>query len=219
MKIRFSRSEVFSLVMSVVLLCPILYHRFVSVAAAADSSSQGLYEIPLTTIDGEKTSLKPYRNQVLLIVNTASGCGYTPQYAGLEKLYEKYRSKGLVVLGFPSNDFFSQEPGTNSQIKFFCKTNYQVEFPLFEKAPVGGDKIQPLYQYLLSHGEDHSAIGWNFEKILVGRNGQILKRFRSRVSPESDELVQGVEEALRAPVALAPSPSPSPVPKSKMKSK
>jgi glutathione peroxidase len=211
MKIRFPRSLVF--------LIAIAFGFLGSVAHAADSGSQALYEIPLTTIDGEKTSLKPYQNQVLLIVNTASGCGYTPQYAGLEKLYEKYRSQGLVVLGFPSNDFFSQEPGTNSQIKFFCKSNYHVEFPLFEKAPVGGDKIQPLYQYLLSHGEDHSAIGWNFEKILVGRNGQVLKRFRSRVSPESDELVKGVEEALRAPVPMGPSPSPSPTLKSKMKSK
>jgi glutathione peroxidase len=173
-------------------------------ADEASHRSEELYQIPLTTIDGQKTTLKAYQNHVLLIVNTASGCGYTPQYSGLEKLYEKYKTQGLVVLGFPSNDFFYQEPGSNSEIKFFCKANYQIEFPLFAKASVKGNEIQPLYQYLLSHAEDHSSIGWNFEKILVGRDGQVLKRFRSGVTPESDEIVKSVEAALRSPTS-APS--------------
>jgi glutathione peroxidase len=155
-----------------------------------------LFEIPLTTVEGKKTTLKAYKNQVLLIVNTASHCGYTPQYAGLEKLYQKYKGRGLVVLGFPSNDFGRQEPGNNSQIKLFCKSNYEVDFPLFDKAPVGGDQIQPLYTFLLRNAEDHSAVQWNFEKFLVGRDGKVIGRFRSRVTPESPELIESLERAL-----------------------
>ncbi len=167
-------------------------------AVAEVTTSQDLYQIQLTNIDGAKTTLKPYQGQVLLIVNTASGCGYTPQYKGLESLYTRYKSKGLVVLGFPSNDFLYQEPGTNAQIKYFCKSNYQVDFPMFDKASVRGGGAQPLYQYLLNHCEDHSVVRWNFEKYLVGRDGKVVNHFRSGVTPESDELVKSIEEALRA---------------------
>ncbi len=177
--------------------------------APAPGAAQGLYDISVNTIDGQKTTLKPYVNQVMLIVNTASRCGYTPQYTALEKMYEKYKAQGLVVLGFPSNDFLGQEPGTNAQIKLFCQGNYHVDFPLFEKGPVGGDGIQPLYRYLLSHSDDHSAVGWNFEKFLIARDGKILKRFRSSTKPDSEEVVKSVEEALLMPVTPAQTSSKS----------
>ncbi len=189
--------------------------------AEAQKSSE-IYQIPVKTIDGEPTTLRAYQGQVMLIVNTASGCGYTPQYKGLESLYTRYKSKGLVVLGFPSNDFFSQEPGTNAQIKYFCKSTYQVDFPLFDKASVKGDGIQPLFRYLQENSEDHSAVSWNFNKYLVGRDGKILHHWKSGTAPESDELVKAVEEALLVPTpnsevkAMPVSPSKTTDKKSKI---
>jgi glutathione peroxidase len=162
-------------------------------AHAADS----IYAISLKDIDGKSTSLKAYEGKVLLIVNVASKCGYTPQYAGLEALQEKYKGKGLTVLGFPCNQFGGQEPGTNEEIKEFCSSKYQVSFPLFDKIEVNGQHRHPLYLALA--GKDSPFPGdikWNFTKFLVGRDGRILKRFESGVKPDSTELVQAIEAAL-----------------------
>jgi glutathione peroxidase len=161
------------------------------------ASAQSLLAVPLKTIDGASITLAPYQGRVLLLVNTASQCGYTPQYEGLEKLYQKYQSAGLVVLGFPSNDFGSQEPGSNANIKLFCQGTYHVTFPLFEKGSVLGKKMQPLYVALLNESADHSAVQWNFEKFLVSRDGKVVSRFRSGVEPQSDELIRAVGAALR----------------------
>ena len=160
---------------------------------AADS----IYTISLKDIDGKSTSLKSYEGKVLLIVNVASKCGYTPQYAGLEALYEKYRDKGFVVLGFPCNQFGAQEPGTNEEIKTFCSSKYQVTFPLFDKLEVNGPGRHPLYGLLAGARSPFPGdIKWNFNKFLIGRDGKILKRFDSKVKPDSDEMIQAVEKAL-----------------------
>lgn len=160
---------------------------------AADS----IYNITLKDIDGKPTSLKAFEGKVLLVVNVASKCGYTPQYEGLEALQEKYKAKGFSVLGFPCNQFGGQEPGSNEQIKEFCSSKYQVTFPLFDKIEVNGPNRHPLYLALA--GKDSPFPGdikWNFNKFLIGRDGKILKRFDSKVKPDSAELVQAIEQAL-----------------------
>jgi glutathione peroxidase len=165
----------------------------VACARAADS----IYSISLKDIDEKPTSLKAYEGKVLLIVNVASKCGYTPQYAGLEALQEKYRAKGFTVLGFPCNQFGGQEPGTNQEIKQFCSSKYQVSFPLFDKIEVNGPNRHPLYSRLA--GKDSPFPGnikWNFTKFLIGRDGKVLKRFESSVKPDSAEVNQAVEKAL-----------------------
>jgi glutathione peroxidase len=168
-----------------------------TIGVAGAAPSQGLFSVPVKTIDGVSRTLEPERGRVIMVVNTASQCGYTPQYEGLQKLYQKYKSAGLVVLGFPSNDFGGQEPGSNSSIKLFCQGTYHVTFPLFEKGSVIGSKTQPFYVQLLQESADHSAIEWNFEKFLISRNGKVIKRFRSGVEPQSDELDRAVAAALR----------------------
>ena len=188
---RWSRAN-FSLMKILVLLAALSLLQVVY-GRAADS----IYKISLKDIDGKSTSLKSYEGKVLLIVNVASKCGYTPQYAGLEALYEKYKDKGLVVLGFPCNQFGGQEPGTNEEIKTFCSSKYQVTFPLFDKLEVNGPSRHPLYGMLAGTGSPFPGdIKWNFNKFLIGRDGKILKRFDSKVKPDSDEMVQAVEKAL-----------------------
>ncbi len=169
------------------------------VQVLVSEAAGSLYDIPLKDIDGKGTSLKAYQGKVLLIVNVASRCGYTPQYAGLEKLQEKYKDQGLVVLGFPCNQFGGQEPGTSEQIKEFCSSKYQVSFPLFEKIEVNGANRHPLYAELAGKDSPYRGdIKWNFSKFLVGRDGKIVKRFEPNVKPESQELTQAVEHALGA---------------------
>lgn len=158
-----------------------------------------LYEFTMSDIDGKETSLGTYKGKVLLLVNTASRCGFTPQYEGLEKLYEQYKERGFVVLGFPANDFLGQEPGTNAEIKQFCSSKYAVTFPMFAKISVKGDRKAPLYKYLTekqSNPQFAGEISWNFNKFLVGRDGAILNRFGSRTAPDDKELIAAIEAAL-----------------------
>lgn len=164
-------------------------------APAADS----IYDIKLKDIDGKETSLAMYRGKVLLMVNVASKCGYTPQYAGLEALHRKYQDQGFAVLGFPCNQFGKQEPGTNEEIKQFCSSRYEVSFPLFDKIEVNGPGRHPLYSLLAGQGSPTAGdIRWNFTKFLVGRDGKIVKRFESKVKPAAPEMVQAIEAALAA---------------------
>ena len=173
------------------LLCALLLLQVVSVQAA------DIFDIPLKNIDAKPASLKPYQGKVLLIVNVASKCGYTPQYAGLEALQQKYQDKGFTVLGFPCNQFGGQEPGTNEEIKQFCSSKYQVTFPLFDKIEVNGPNRHSLYSTLAGTGSPFPGnIKWNFTKFLIGRDGKILNRFDSKVKPDSPELVQAIETAL-----------------------
>jgi glutathione peroxidase len=161
------------------------------------AGSSSVYDIPIKDIDGKPTSLKAFEGKTVLLVNVASKCGYTPQYKGLEALYRKYKDKGLVVVGVPSNDFGSQEPGTPQEIKAFCAENYEVTFPLLEKVKVKGEGQHPLYTALT--GKDAAYPGdvkWNFNKFLIGPNGKIIARYDSKVTPESDELVSAIEKNL-----------------------
>jgi glutathione peroxidase len=149
-----------------------------------------IYDFRVTTIDGHTETLDGYRDQVLLIVNVASKCGFTPQYAGLEQLYRSYRDDGFSVLGFPCDQFGHQEPGDEAEIRSFCTLNYDVSFPLFAKIEVNGKGAHPLYQYLKSAQKGllgSESIKWNFTKFLVGRDGSVLKRFAPSDTPESIE--------------------------------
>jgi glutathione peroxidase len=163
------------------------------------ASAQSLYDIKLKDIDGKDTTLAAYKGKAVLIVNVASKCGYTKQYTGLEALYQKYKDQGFVVLGFPCNQFGGQEPGTNEEIKEFCSSKFSVTFPLFDKLEVNGANRHPLYVALA--GKDSPFPGdikWNFNKFLIGKDGKILNRFESRVTPESDEMNAAVRAALAA---------------------
>jgi len=162
---------------------------------AADS----LYDIPLKDIDGKAATLKPYQGKVLLLVNVASKCGFTPQYTALEAVYKKYQDQGLVVCGFPCNQFGAQEPGTDAEIKQFCTSKYEVTFPMFDKLEVNGANRHPLYVALAGADSPFPGnIRWNFTKFLVGRDGKILNRFDSKVKPDSDEVTKAIEAALAA---------------------
>ena len=162
------------------------------------TAEKSIYDFKVKNIDGKEVSLKDYSGKALLIVNTASKCGYTPQYKELEAMYEKYKAQGLVVLGFPSNDYGAQEPGTNTEIKTFCETKFKVSFPLFDKGPVSGDKIQPLFRYLTQDAKPDAKgeIRWNFEKFVIDRKGRLVERFNSKATPDSIPLTKAVETAL-----------------------
>ena len=156
-------------------------------------------KIAVRDIDHKGTTLGAYQGKVRLIVNVASQCGFTPQYAALETTYEKYKDKGLVILGFPCNQFGGQEPGTSEEIKAFCSSKYNVTFPLFEKIDVNGPQRHPLYTALAGSDSPFSGdIKWNFTKFLVGRDGTILRRFDSKTTPNSPEVITAIEAALAA---------------------
>jgi len=162
----------------------------------ADSS---LYDFTLPSIEGAATPLSTYKGKVILLVNVASRCGFTPQYSALESLYEKYKDQGLVILGFPANNFGAQEPGTNAEIKTFCTLKYNVTFPMFSKVSVKGDDTTPLYQYLTQKANPAVAgeIKWNFTKFLVNRQGRVVARFEPPVTPDSPQAVAAVEKLLK----------------------
>ena len=152
----------------------------------------------MPNIDGKETALKDYKGKVLVVVNVASKCGMTPQYEGLEAMYRKYKAQGLVVLGFPANEFGGQEPGTNAEIKEFCTGKYNVTFPMFSKIVVKGDGIHPLYKWLTEQTENKAEIEWNFAKFVVGRDGKVVARYHPRTTPNDVTLVATVERALAA---------------------
>jgi len=149
-------------------------------------------DFEMKTIDGDTVSLGQYDGKVKLFVNVASRCGFTPQYEGLQALYEKYKDEGLVILGFPANNFGQQEPGSDTEIKTFCNREYGVSFPMFSKISVKGADQHALYKYLTSATGEQ--IGWNFTKILVGKNGEVIKQFESKVEPMSAELTSAIEK-------------------------
>ena len=167
--------------------------------AAALFAAGGVYNFTLPSIDGEPTSLANYKGKVILLVNVASRCGFTPQYSALESIYEKYKGQGFVILGFPANNFGGQEPGTNAEIKNFCSTKYSVSFPMFAKVSVKGDDCTPLYQYLTKQANPSLTgdIKWNFTKFLVDRNGKVVARFESPVKPDSPEVAAAIEKYLK----------------------
>jgi len=170
-----------------------------SVLQTVAANAESIYDIKLKDIDGKDTTLKAYKGNVLLIVNVASKCGLTPQYKALEALQQKYKDKGLTVLGFPCNQFNGQEPGTNEEIKQFCSSKYGVTFPMFDKLDVNGEKRHPLYVALAGKESPFPGdIKWNFNKFLIGKDGKIIKRFEPRTTPDAPEVTQALEAALAA---------------------
>lgn len=164
------------------------------------SAASSIYEFTLNSIDGKPVPLAQFKGHAVLIVNVASRCGFTPQYAGLEALYERYKDRGLVVLGFPANNFLWQEPGTNEEIKSFCTLKYHVTFPMFAKLSVKGSDKAPLYQFLTDKQANPSTGGgirWNFTKFLVDRNGKVIARFGPSVPPDAPELLAAIEKSLQ----------------------
>lgn len=180
-----------------VLLALLIGGLFMQISTVTAAPSEGsVYSHKVKNIDGQDVDLSSYKGRTLLIVNTASQCGYTKQYDGLEALYSKYKDKGLVVLGFPSNDFGGQEPGSNTEIKKFCQTRFKVDFPMFAKGPVKGTEKQPLFKTLTATAPETGEIKWNFEKFLVAPDGKVVGRFDSKVTPEDPKLVQSIESQL-----------------------
>jgi glutathione peroxidase len=168
--------------------------------AASLFGASGVLDFTLNSLDGKPAPLAEYRGKVVLIVNVASKCGYTPQYTGLEKIYEKYKDQGFVILGFPANNFGGQEPGTNEEIKTFCSSKYQVTFPMYSKVSVKGADSTPLYQFLTDKQSNPATSGeikWNFTKFLVDRNGKVIARFEPAVTPESADVTGAIEKALK----------------------
>jgi len=186
-------------------------------SAESKTMSKNIYDFSLNKIDGTKSSLSEYKGKVLLIVNVASKCGLTKQYDGLEKIFEKYQEKGFFVLGFPANEFLSQEPGTNEEIQEFCRTKFGVKFPMYEKIVVKGKGQHPLYEYLTTEKKDATLkpngtlferllsknllgsahdIKWNFEKFLISRSGKILERFSPELDPTDPLITKAIEKAL-----------------------
>jgi glutathione peroxidase len=162
-------------------------------------AASGVYSFTLNSIDGKPTPLADYKGKVVLLVNVASQCGYTPQYSALEAIYEKYKGRGFVILGFPANNFGAQEPGTNEEIKTFCTRKYSVTFPMYGKISVKGADQAPLYAYLTKEtGPGISGeIKWNFTKFLLDKNGNVVERFEPAVTPDSKELTGAIEKALK----------------------
>ena len=172
----------------------------IALFAMSAFAASSVLEFAPSSIDGKPAPLDKYKGKVLLIVNVASKCGFTPQYTALEGLYRKYKDQGLVVVGFPANNFMSQEPGTDEEIKDFCKRTYEVDFPMYSKVSVKGDDKAPVYKFLTSK-EDNPTTGgeikWNFTKFLVDRDGKVIARFEPAVKPDAQPVVDAIEAALK----------------------
>ena len=168
-------------------------------AMAVTAAEKSVHDFTLNSIDGQPVPLLAYKGKVILIVNVASKCGFTPQYTALESIYEKYKDRGFVIVGVPANNFGAQEPGTNQEIKTFCSSKYHVTFPMVAKVSVKGEDITPLYQFLTdkaTHPQTGGEIQWNFTKFLVGPDGHVISRFEPQVTPDSPEVVGAIERAL-----------------------
>lgn len=159
-------------------------------------AGKDIFALKTTSLRGKPLALEQFKGKVLLVVNTASKCGFTGQYDGLEKIHKKYGKKGLAVIGFPSNDFGGQEPGSEEEIAKFCKFNYGVTFPMSKKVTVNGKGQHPIYRHLTTQASEKGPVSWNFEKFLVDRKGQVVGRFKSKVTPESKELTDAIEKLL-----------------------
>ncbi len=168
-------------------------------AAAVMAADKTVYDFTLNSIDGQPAPLAAYKGKVVLLVNVASKCGYTPQYSALESTYEKYKDRGFVIVGIPANNFGAQEPGSNQEIKTFCSSKFHVTFPMMAKVSVKGDDITPLYQFLTdksSHPQSGGEIKWNFTKFLIGPDGRVIARFEPEITPDSPQVTSAIEEAL-----------------------
>jgi glutathione peroxidase len=163
---------------------------------STDNKNVSFVDIPFLTMSGDSTSLIKYKGKIALLVNVASKCGFTSQYSKLEELYQSYKDKGLVVIGFPANNFANQEPGTNEEILNFCQTNFGVTFPVMSKISVKGDDKHPLYVYLTEKSSFSGEIKWNFSKFLVDQNGEVVGRFAPQTQPNSKKIINIIESLL-----------------------
>lgn len=203
---RFRIGSICLVVLGLMLGCKPGYSSAEGMAAPAPAPEKGspvmaaqplsVYDFTLNDIDGKPVALNQFKGKVLLLVNTASFCGNTPQYADMEAMYERYRARGLEILAFPANNFGKQEPGTNEEIKSFCYTKYSLTFPLFSKISVKGGDKHPLYQYLTEASPFPGEVEWNFQKYLVDRSGRVVARYHHRTKPLSDDIVRDVEREL-----------------------
>jgi glutathione peroxidase len=176
-----------------------LFVIFALLGTSLMAADKTVYDFTLNSIDGQATPLSNFKGKVVLLVNVASRCGFTPQYSALESIYEKYKDQGFVIVGIPANNFGAQEPGSNQEIKTFCSAKYNVTFPMMAKVSVKGSDITPLYQFLTdknSNPKTGGEIGWNFTKFLIGPDGRVLARFDSKVVPDSPEVTSAIEKAL-----------------------
>jgi glutathione peroxidase len=180
--------------MRLLTLVTILATAAASTALAADAGDA--YQFSFVSIDGKPMPLSSFKGKTVLVVNTASQCGFTPQYTQLENLWKKYKDKGLVVVGVPSNDFGSQEPGSNAEIKKFCEGNYDVDFPLTSKYDVKGPEAHPFYQWAAATGGDAAVPKWNFHKLLLDPNGKLIAEFPTKTKPDAPEVTQAIEASL-----------------------
>jgi len=168
-------------------------------AATLVAAEKTVHDFTLNSIDGQPAPLAAYKGKVVLLVNVASKCGFTPQYSALESTYEKYKDRGFVIVGIPANNFGAQEPGSNQEIKTFCSSKYHVSFPMMAKVSVKGDDITPLYQFLTdksSNPQSGGEIKWNFTKFLIGPDGRVIARFEPEITPDSPQVTSAIEEAL-----------------------
>src|ERR1700736_133576 len=169
------------------------------VGTSLTAAEKTVYDFTLNSIDGQPAPLAAYKGKVVLLVNVASKCGYTPQYSALQSSYEKYKDRGFVIVGIPANNFGAQEPGSNQEIKTFCSSKYHVTFPMMAKVSVKGDDITPLYQFLTdksSNPQSGGEIKWNFTKFLIGPDGRVITRFEPEITPDSPQVTSAIEEAL-----------------------
>jgi glutathione peroxidase len=196
---RLARIQLFVIVAS--LLLASVMHAKPKTTTRPPVSATDPFAFKVTDIDGKPRDLAQYRGKAVLIVNTASRCGFTPQYEGLEALYDRYRARGFEVLAFPANNFMGQEPGTNEEIKTFCATRFKTSFPLFAKVSVKGDDMAPLYQWLTTSSPFPGDIPWNFTKFLVAPDGRVVARFGPRTKPEDAEVISALEPILPLPAA------------------
>src|ERR1700678_1272179 len=176
-----------------------LFGLGVLMAAAGAYAASSIYDFTMPVLDGKSAPIADYKGKVVLVVNVASRCGFTPQYTALEAIYEKYKDQGFVIIGFPANNFGGQEPGTNEEIQKFCTGKYSVTFPMYAKVSVKGDDQTPLYAYLTTKANPALAgdIKWNFTKFLVDRNGNVVQRFEPDVTPDSPQIIAAIEKALK----------------------
>jgi glutathione peroxidase len=168
-------------------------------AATLVAAEKTVHDFTLNSIDGQPAPLAAYKGKVVLLVNVASKCGFTPQYSALESTYEKYKDRGFVIVGIPANNFGAQEPGSNQEIKTFCSSKYHVTFPMMAKVSVKGDDITPLYHFLTdksSNPQSGGEIKWNFTKFLIGPDGRVIRRFEPEITPDSPQVTSAIEEAL-----------------------
>ncbi|MEW6130321.1 MAG: glutathione peroxidase [Acidobacteriota bacterium] len=174
--------------------------KTISLKSENPPAYSSIYDFTMKSIDNKDIKLDAYKGKVVMIVNVASKCGYTPQYEGLQKIYNKYKDQGFVILGFPANNFMGQEPGTNEEIKEFCSLNYGVTFPMFAKISVKGEDKHVLYKYLTeptTNPQYAGEITWNFNKFLIGKDGKIINRFSTKDKPEDEKVTQAIEQALK----------------------